>query len=114
MEWTKQLVKQLTYLYEQETVLWNVTSANYKNSNVRSDAFQRIAETFDTTAEEVERKLHTLRSQYLRERVKIEKSKKSGAGAEVVYVPNGNIIHYSTSCHHRFLNVLNTLVHFIR
>lgn len=87
MDWSKWKVSRLIELFEQETVLWNVTSANHKNSNTRHDALQRIATAMECTVNEVDKKLHNLRSQYLREVTKVEKSKKSGAGANDVYVP---------------------------
>ncbi|KAK5646019.1 hypothetical protein RI129_004483 [Pyrocoelia pectoralis] len=87
MEWSKCKVGKLIELYEQETVLWNITSSHHKNSNSRHDALQRISQVMECSIAEVEKKLHNLRSQYMREKTKIEKSKKSGAGAKDVYVP---------------------------
>lgn len=90
MGWTKCKKETLIELYEQESVLWNVTSSCHKNSNTRNDASQRISEVPCLRACSVmafERKLHNLRSQYEKEKFKIEKSKKSGAGAKDVYVP---------------------------
>lgn len=87
MEWTKCRTTKLIELFEQESVLWNVRSAHHKNSNSRVDALQRIAEALGSKSDEIEKKLHNIRSQYLREKTKIEKSKKSGAGASDVYVP---------------------------
>ncbi|KAK9870486.1 hypothetical protein WA026_023832 [Henosepilachna vigintioctopunctata] len=87
MEWTKCRTTKLIELFEQESVLWNVRSAHHKNSNSRVDALQRISEALGSKSDEIEKKLHNIRSQYLREKTKIEKSKKSGAGASDVYVP---------------------------
>lgn len=87
MEWSKCKVAKLIELYEQETVLWNITNSSHKNSNNRNDALQRISDVMECTIADVEKKLHSLRSQYLREKTKIEKSKKSGAGAKDIYVP---------------------------
>lgn len=87
MEWSKCKVAKLIELYEQETVLWNITNSSHKISNNRNDALQRISDVMECTVEEVEKKLHSLRSQYLREKTKIEKSKTSGAAAKDIYVP---------------------------
>lgn len=86
MEWSKCKVAKLVELFEQETVLWCITDPNHKNSNNRNDALERIAGCMECSVGEVEKKLHNLRSQYLREKTKIEKSKKSGAGTSDVYV----------------------------
>ncbi|KAG8241496.1 hypothetical protein J6590_085843 [Homalodisca vitripennis] len=73
-------VAMLIELYEQETVLWNIRNSSHKHSNTRTDALKRIADVIGKPIEEVEKKLHCIRSQYRREKTKIEKSKKSGAG----------------------------------
>ncbi|KAK9881373.1 hypothetical protein WA026_016264 [Henosepilachna vigintioctopunctata] len=98
MEWTKCRTTKLIELFEQESVLWNVRSAHHKNSNSRVDALQRISEALGSKSDEIEKKLHNIRSQYLREKTKIEKSKKSGAGASDVYVPNISNILYQAEC----------------
>lgn len=85
--WDHNLVIKLIEMYEQETVLWNVSMSSHKNSNSRLDAIHNIATTLNKSDIEVEKKLHTLKSQFLREKAKITKSKKSGAGTTDVYVP---------------------------
>lgn len=67
MEWSKCKVAKLIELYEQEMVLWNITSSHHKNSNSRHDALQRISQVMECSIAEVEKKLHNLRSQYLHE-----------------------------------------------
>ncbi|KAF5272470.1 hypothetical protein FQR65_LT17402 [Abscondita terminalis] len=84
MEWSKCKVSKLIELYEQKTVLWNITSSHHKNSNSRHDALQRISQVMECSITEVEKKLHNLRFQYMREKSKIEESTKSGAGAKDV------------------------------
>ncbi|KAG8251755.1 hypothetical protein J6590_072948 [Homalodisca vitripennis] len=74
MEWPKCKVAKLIELYEQETVLWNIRNSSHKNSNTRTDALKRVADVMEKPIEEVEKKLHCIRSQYMREKTKIEKN----------------------------------------
>ncbi|KAG8255894.1 hypothetical protein J6590_081179 [Homalodisca vitripennis] len=56
-------------------------------ANNRHDALPRIATAMEYTLAEVEKKLHNVRSQYLREVAKVEKNQKTSAGGSDVYVP---------------------------
>ncbi|KAG8318217.1 hypothetical protein J6590_006519 [Homalodisca vitripennis] len=62
MERPKCKVAKLIELYEQETVLLNIRNSSHKNSNTRTDALKRIEDVMEKPIEEVEKKLHCIRS----------------------------------------------------
>ncbi|XP_050294292.1 uncharacterized protein LOC126734639 [Anthonomus grandis grandis] len=64
--------------------LWNVHCKDFKNRVKKQGAFQKLAELFETSENEIQRKLHNLKTQLNQEWKKIQK-KKSGQGANEVY-----------------------------
>lgn len=87
MEWSKANTVKLIQLYGQHTVLWDIASADHKNSNNRFDALHAIAQAIDCDTATVERKITNVRSQYFRELAKVKKSK-SGSSSNDVYKPS--------------------------
>ncbi|XP_022194094.2 uncharacterized protein LOC111051829 [Nilaparvata lugens] len=87
MEWKRSGVLKLIELFKREPVLWKLSHPNHKNFNCRIEAMKRIAEEMETTPSDVEKKLHTLRSQYLREKVRIVRSKRVATCASEIYTP---------------------------
>lgn len=83
--WTNEEIRMLIYFYEENPVLWNVRSPSYRNRNTKQEALKLIATKFNTDVNEITRKLHNLRSQFMQE-IKKTKSKKSGAGSDEVYI----------------------------
>lgn len=76
-------------LYKEQENLWNCFDKNYRNRDMRKASLEHIAKEMhlDSTSE-VTKKIKKLRSTYNQEVNKIEKSKKSGAGADDVYKPS--------------------------
>ncbi|KAJ8942302.1 hypothetical protein NQ314_010098 [Rhamnusium bicolor] len=85
--WTNAEVKILISLYEENPILWDVRSATYRNRNKKQEMLELIATKLNTNVNEITRKLHNLRSQFMQE-VKKLKIKKSGAGTDEVYISN--------------------------
>lgn len=86
MEQTRRNTIRLIELYEKETCLWDIMSAEHKNSQTRF-AFNSIAKVLGTNVDTIEKKIiNNIRSQYFRELGKIQKSK-SGSATESVYKP---------------------------
>ena len=79
--WTKSDVFLLISQWELYPELWNVKNKLYRNRIKKQNALKEIASNFNTTTNEVSRKLHNLRTQYHSE-VRRIKCKKSGNGAE--------------------------------
>jgi hypothetical protein len=80
-------VLKLIELYHGNQCLWDGQRVDYKNRNKKTDAWNNIAEEMGTPRNIIEAKMHSIRSQFMRERNNVQNSKKSGAGADEVYVP---------------------------
>ncbi|XP_063788865.1 uncharacterized protein LOC134944213 [Pseudophryne corroboree] len=79
-------------LYHEEECLWLTSSPDYSNKQKREAAYTRMVEyskpTFSAASVVwVRKKIANLRTVFVKENRKVEESKRSGAGAEKVYVP---------------------------
>jgi len=83
-EWLKSEIDQLINMYHNKPELWDVKSKVYKDRMKKRDALDEIATTFETTVEEITRKIHNLRNQFNSEFKKTTK-KKSGQGLDELY-----------------------------
>lgn len=83
MEWCKDDVLTLIQMYKDRENLWNCATNEYRNKNNRHDALTEIADHFETTKFEVERKLKNILSTFAREHKKTV-TKKSGSGSDDV------------------------------
>ena len=86
-DWSREDVIKLIELYECNPCLWDCRNSDYKNRILKSEVCATIAGELSATVEEINRKLHNLRSQWHSE-IKKFKIKKSGSGAEEVYKSN--------------------------
>ena len=82
----------LIQLYRQNPCLWNVKTDVYKVRNKRVAAIHKITAELQESglsanASEVKKKIESIRCQYRGELRKLEKSKRSGAGADDIYTP---------------------------
>ncbi|XP_063625247.1 uncharacterized protein LOC134796984 [Cydia splendana] len=83
--YTNELVLQLVQAYKNHDVLWDSSNPDFKNRTKKNDAWDDIANTVNIPRREVESKIHTLRSQFAREKKKISQSRKNGN--ELKYSP---------------------------
>lgn len=81
-KWNIEDTCKLIELYRESTILWDASSPNYKNKFKKADALKVIAIQLNTDANEIDRKLKNVYSQYSRERRAYKAMKKSGAGRE--------------------------------
>ncbi|KAJ8022116.1 hypothetical protein HOLleu_39523 [Holothuria leucospilota] len=77
--------------YESLPALWKIKSDDYMNRDKKADAYnvllQKYKEHFpEATLEELKKKLNSLRTNFRSELRKVERSAKSGAGTEDLYV----------------------------
>ncbi|KNC21402.1 hypothetical protein FF38_12556 [Lucilia cuprina] len=91
IEWTKDVVSKLISLWEEKKVLYNTKDPLYHNKHARASAFEDISKKMNEfvpnmTPNEIKTKLSYLRSQYGREVLKIAESRRSGSGADELYV----------------------------
>ncbi|XP_077312066.1 uncharacterized protein LOC143941123 [Lithobates pipiens] len=78
--------------YRELSCLWDVRSRDYSNRYKRDEALKELKELckavcIEPTEDYVKNKIANLRTVFKKEYKKIQASKKSGAGAEDVYVP---------------------------
>nr|CAH7753080.1 unnamed protein product [Callosobruchus chinensis] len=72
-------------MYHNKPELWDVKSKIYQNRTKKQEALDQIAAKFQTTIEEMTRKIHNLRNQFNSELKKTRK-KKSGQSTDEVYL----------------------------
>ena len=91
-KWLQAEVILLLELYHGFPILWNVHSTDYKKRNVRMVFLRKIQEGLSATipsitVEDINEKLHKLRTQYQKERIKRKSSSRNGLELEYVYKP---------------------------
>ncbi|XP_064598619.1 transcription factor Adf-1-like [Liolophura sinensis] len=77
-QWSTEEIKQLICEVEERPTLWNVLVDEYRDRVKKSDSWKQVAEALNKEQCEVEKKFHTLRTQYAAE-VKAEEKRKSGS-----------------------------------
>nr|XP_044248862.1 uncharacterized protein LOC108066816 [Drosophila takahashii] len=82
--WDRENTIKLIELYENYSVLWDVSSADYRNKHKKQNAFHEMAKKLDKSDDEIKTKIHHLRTQFLQE-VRRVKKKKSGQGTSGNY-----------------------------
>ncbi|XP_068226262.1 uncharacterized protein [Palaemon carinicauda] len=92
LHWSRKDTTWLISMYRQQSCLWNVKSADYKNRKMRLAALTAIKTELqkkhgNITIKDIKKKLDTLRSQYRREMRQLENSRKSGSLTDDVYSP---------------------------
>lgn len=90
--WNKDLTELLITKYQEYENLYNVQHPSYVDRVKRSNALFEICTELkkvnkNITVEEIKKKIHTLRSQYVRELREYNNSKRSGVGADDVVEP---------------------------
>jgi|GEM_PF-7031653 len=93
MDLTKEQIRTLVLLYQQHPCLYVQKSEDYHNRDKRLKALQTIAQQFHElcgcviTIDVIKKKIASLRTQYLEQNNKIQKSKSSGVGTDDVFKP---------------------------
>lgn len=72
--WLNENVLKLIEDYHNEKCLWDVTSPDYKNRAKRRAAMELLAANHQVSVEEIEKKIHNLKTSFNRERKKITPS----------------------------------------
>ena len=67
-------------------LLWNSGSGDYKDRNVKANAWEAVAKENSCTVEEAKKYWKNLRDKFVRERKQEDDSKRSGGSADSVYV----------------------------
>ncbi|XP_075987812.1 uncharacterized protein LOC142984233 [Anticarsia gemmatalis] len=72
--WTNDVVLRLIDLYRSNECLWDTSNDSYKNKKLKNETWNEIALIMNLPRREVELKIHSLRSQFIRERKKFKNS----------------------------------------
>ena len=80
-------------IYEQEPCLWSVKSKGYHDRGKRETAYKKLIQKLkeiDPNADRdaVVKKINAFRTNYRKEKKKVENSIKSGAGTDEIYTPS--------------------------
>lgn len=70
--WSTEEIKSLILYYESLPELWQISNPDYKNRVKKAAAVESLAEQFNTSALEINRKLHNLRTQFNNELRKLK------------------------------------------
>ena len=87
--WSDEQILKLIELCEEQCCIWDIAHKSYRNREMKSQAFQEIADVLGMEKTDCQDKWKTLRSQFGREQNNINRTN-SGQGAEEAYslVPN--------------------------
>lgn len=88
----KEFILEFIQCFKENSCLWKYTSTDYKNKNVKSVTYNKLLEInrkYDPNCNvaEVKKKIQSLRASYRKEKNKVQKSVKTGSGADEVYTP---------------------------
>lgn len=91
MSWSRAETTALIEEYRKWPNLYKITSANYKNRNLRRSALEAIVMSLkdikpDLTTSEVQNKFQALKQTAVKEMKKCKSSNKSGAGTDEVCI----------------------------
>jgi hypothetical protein len=84
VHWSNDRVLRLIEFFQDNQCLWNCQHVDYKNHICKANS---IENEMGIPLASVEAKIHNIRSQFMRERKKVRRSKTPGTGADDVYVP---------------------------
>lgn len=90
MKWSEGETVKFVELYREHECLWDVTKPNYRNNQMRVAALEKLVRDMEVdgfSVSDARQKIKSLRNTYSQELQKIEKSVKSGMGADEVYTP---------------------------
>ncbi|XP_044747449.1 uncharacterized protein LOC123308724 [Coccinella septempunctata] len=114
--WSVELIADLINLYKSHPCLWKVRSEEYKNRNLRNEAFRTLidfckARGFpEANRDFVMRKIQSLRGSFRKELKKVQDSERSARGAEEVYKPSlwyYDLLLFTTDQEESSVSVLN-------
>ncbi|XP_077113889.1 uncharacterized protein LOC143769244 [Ranitomeya variabilis] len=90
----QEFVRALIDMYRSLPCLWKIKSADYSNRYKKKDAYEKLVALYKehhptepVDENIVRKKIQALRTVFKKEMNKVEKSMKSGAGTDDVYVP---------------------------
>lgn len=89
--WSKEIVVDLLAMYHSFPCLWKIKSDDYKNKNLREDAYKKLVDFCkergftEANRDFVVKKIQSLRGSFRKELKKVNDSLRSGTGVDDVY-----------------------------
>lgn len=83
--WTNERTLEFIEQYKNKPLLWDIVHNDYRNKIKRHDALLELANSFEVTKEETEKKIKNLQTTFSIENKKVKDSKRSGAGRDEIY-----------------------------
>lgn len=77
--WTTETTLSLIEMLHATPSLWDMTCSDYKNQGKKKDDVQRLANKYDVSFVDMDKKIHSLKTQFRREHKKVTDSKRSGS-----------------------------------
>lgn len=79
-------------IYRNEVSLWQIKNKDYHNRDKKTAAYNKLIEQYkkiepNANRDMIVKKLNGLRTNYRKEKKKVEESTRSGAGTNDIYVP---------------------------
>lgn len=92
LKWTTKQIITFLNVFQNYPCLWDVTSKDYLNRNFKEVSYNKLLDNLHMSdlpgsLDSLKKKIKSLRDTYRKELQKVQKSKKSGAGADDVYKP---------------------------
>lgn len=104
--WNEETTLKFVKLYKENECLWNVSSSQYKNKQIREHALMQMVDEMGVPGfglGEARNKIKNLRTTYTQELTKIEKSRADCKLDDSVYVPALKWFDIMDSCIRDFL-----------
>lgn len=88
----RDIVEEFINIYRNEPCLWQIKSKDYHHRDKKNAAYNKLIEQYrklepNANRDAVVKKLNALRTNYRKEKKKVEESTRSGAGTSDVYEP---------------------------
>lgn len=95
MIWTKELVIELIEMLKAAPALWDIKCKEYQDKNAKYREISKMASHFKTNDLEISKKIKSVRSQFTRERKKVEEKRRCGIavwfGYDMLTFLEGNV-----------------------
>lgn len=88
----REIMKEFINIYRNEPCLWEIKSKDYRDRNKKAAAYDKLIQQYRKLESKANRdvivkKLNILRTNYRKEKRKVEESNRSRSGTNDVYVP---------------------------
>lgn len=92
MHGVREILEEFINIYRNEPCLWQIKNQDYHNRDKKTAAYNKLIAQYkkiepNANRDMIVKKMNGLRTNYRKEKKKVEESKRSGTGTNDVYVP---------------------------